>query len=133
MYRVVSLLVVLAHLGVASTPCFETGVGFDRLLASADRDSRLAAAPFTGQDEHATHPAAAAAVKGAHAELRSTCICGGSKGTDSAGTSPRLGFALIPADPAVLPDAVASVEAPATYGMPALLADPFDHVPILFS
>jgi hypothetical protein len=197
MYRAVSMLVVLAHFGVASTPCFETGSGLDPLLAAANRDTRSAAVQTAGQDERRDHHAAPMAVaapanaadhsRHAHhaaappaaeatpqvdehaqhrhgasahtepvqaevvqakaepemssdedvavAELRAPCMCGCGKGADSPGTtsSPRLGFALFPSSPVLLPDAPASAEAPAVYRMPALLADSFDHVPILLS
>jgi len=171
MYRAISLLVVLAHLGVASTPCFESAAGLDPLLAIGGGGTGPAPVQSSEQDERFAHHAAAVAIEGEtkstadadpHAhhqhgdsmqaesevmaepdeevtialhELRAPCLCGCSRNNDSAGstTSPRLGFALFPAAPELLPEVARSVDATAAYGMPAPLADSFDHVPILFS
>ena len=152
MYRAVSLLVVLAHLGVASTPCVERVRGLD-LPATGPQHAQSASAPthqraqhdagHPDPSEHAHHrhpdqaaPADAAEVEPKLAlvlhELRALCLCGCGKHSQSPGTttSPRVGFALFPPGPARLLEAFPCVDAPAADRMPPPRADPLDHIPI---
>ena len=152
MSRVVTLLIVLAHLGVASIPCFDAeGEGAVPVMAGA-HDSHHALVQPAPMDEaladgrdvdaHAHHrhgdqaePQVAEVepqrVVVLH-ELRASCLCGCSKRPDSPGTttSSRLGFALLPPEPTRLIENLPLVDAPPRSRLPAPPADLLDHVPI---
>lgn len=151
MYRAFSLLVVLAHLSVASTPCFETEYAQTQLSMTGDWSTHPAAAArgqeepqpaehahHRSTDEHAhhqqgDHPShSVAEARVVLHELRAPCMCGcGSKSqSPGATTSLRLGFALFPAKSPSLATAESPLGVPATIRLPAPLADSLDHVPI---
>jgi len=52
MPRVVSLLVVLAHLGVASIPCIEAEAGLEMLISSGTRQDHSLSAPAVAKIAH---------------------------------------------------------------------------------
>ena len=163
MFRAVALMVVLAHLGVTSAPGCETEFGPERLpilamtamtdghamhhaseqpVAEATRP--VERAHHHGDDSsHAATPPTPASAEGEAATatrvirnvLRAVCLCGCSKNTNSPGTttSPRLGFALFPSAPPRLVEVELSVDVDRATPAPGLLADAFDHVPILLS
>jgi hypothetical protein len=156
MFRAVSLIVVLAHLGVAMAPPCEANFGSERLPMSAMTDGQSTHHAFAPPVEEETRPAelahhqhgdhgptqAPAEVETAMTATRvisivvhAVCLCGCSTNTNSPGTttSPRLGFALFPPAPPRLGEPEPSVDVQWATPVPAPLPDALDHVPILFS
>jgi hypothetical protein len=153
MVRVASLLIVVAHLGVASTPCAEAmrGAGVPMRDANLAQHEHAAALPSNHAVHHVGHPNPAEHAHHHHEirpaadraevepkvavvlhELRAPCPCGCGEHTSSPGTttSPRLGFALFPPEPVRLLETPPSVYAPAAYWMPTPRPDSFAHIPI---
>jgi len=162
MFRAVSLMVVLAHLGVAMAPPCEAKFGPERLpmLAMTDGQSTHHSFPppveeETRPAEHAHHQhgdhgdesshasaqapaeveAATTATRVISIVVRAVCLCGCSTNTNAPGTttSPRLGFALFPPPPPRLSERESFVDVQWATPVPAPLGDALDHVPILFS
>ena len=162
MFRAISLMVVLAHLGVATAPPCEAAFEPERLLMLAMSDGQSthhAFAPAVEEEtrpaEHAHHQhgdhgddsshatdqgpakveAATAATRVIGTVFRAVCLCGCSTNTNSPGTttSPRLGFALFPPAPPRLGEPEPSVDVQWATPVPAPLPDALDHVPIFAS
>ena len=163
MFRAVSLMVVLAHLGVAVAPPCETEFGSERLPVLAMTDGQSAHhvfAPAVEQEtratQHAHHQHGAQGDDSSHVPaaqghdevettmtatgvigivVRAVCLCGCSTNTNSPGTttSPRLGFALFPPPPPRLGEPQPSVDVQWATPVPAPLPDGLDHVPIFAS
>ena len=162
MFRAISLMVVLAHLGVAVAPPCEAEFGPERLplLAMTDGQSphhafAQAVEEEARPSEHAHHkhgargdessPAPAQAPDEVETAttatgvigivIRAVCLCGCSTNTNSPGTttSPRLGFALFPPPPPRLSERGPSVDLQRATPVPAPLGDALDHVPIFAS
>lgn len=163
MFRAVSLMVVLAHLGVTMAQPCEAKFGPERRPNPAMTDDQsmhhAVASPVveaeTRSAEHAHHQhgdhgeesfhasaqvpaeveAATTATRVISIVVRAVCLCGCSTNTNSPGTttSPRLGFALFPPAPPRLGEAEPSVDVQRATPVPAPLPDALDHVPILFS
>lgn len=162
MFRAISLMVVLAHLGVAMAPPCEAEFGPERLPMLAMTDGRSAHHAFapaveeeTRPTEHAHHQHGARGDESSHAPtqapdeietattatgvigivVRAVCLCGCSTNTSSPGTttSPRLGFALFPPAPPRLGEGEPFVDVQWATPVPAPLPDALDHVPIFAS
>ena len=162
MFRAVSLMVVLAHLGVAVAPPCEAKFGPERLPALAMTDGQSTHHAFpppveeeTRPAEHAHHQHGAQGDESSDAPtqapdevetaptatrvigivVRAVCLCGCSSNTNAPGTttSPRLGFALFPPPPPRLSERGPSVDLQRATPEPAPLGDALDHVPIFAS
>jgi hypothetical protein len=129
-------MVVLAHLAVASTPCFETELEVARLAEAGVLATHHAPAqPVRAEPAAAAAPAAPAVAADARVvphQLHTLCLCGCSSNSQTPGTttSARLGFALLPADAPVLAEAEPAVGVRASIPLPVPVADALDHVPI---
>jgi hypothetical protein len=162
MFRAISLIVVLVHLGVAVAPPCEAKYGPERLPMLAMTDGQSTHHAFRPPVEEETRPAESAhhqhghhghesshALNRAPAEVeaattarrvinivvRAVCLCGCSTNTNAPGTttSPRLGFALFPPAPPRLGEPEPFVDVPWATPVPAPLPDVLDHVPIFAS
>ncbi len=162
MFRAVSLMIVLAHLGVAMAPPCEAKIGSERLPMLAMTDDQSTHHAFPPPIENETRPAehkhhqhgaqgdessdaptqapdevetAPTATRVIGIVVRAVCLCGCSTNTNSPGTatSPRLGFALFPPAPPRLGEREPSVDVQWATPVPAPLPDALDHVPIFAS